>query len=1051
MRAAGATTRTFKPRPVHAGVRRGAGRVMLTAALAVPACVALPASAGAEEVRSILGSATPAVADAGDAHSVELGVKFRSEVPGTVKGIRFYKSPLNTGTHVGSLWNASGTLLASATFTGETGSGWQQVSFPSGVPIAANTTYAAGYLAPAGHYSATAEGFAAQLSNPPLTALASSASPNGVYTYSATSTFPGNSFKATDYFVDVAFEAAHAAPPGQVPVPSAAAATRSASVSWSAPPEGGAASEYKVTPYTGGQPQTALSATVPATATRATIAGLTNGLPYTFTVTAVNGLGAGAASPASAAVVPADTIFDFATPAAVDAGDAHSVELGVKFRAEAEGLVTGVRFYKAPLNGGTHVVSLWSSSGAILATATAAGETPSGWQKVNFATPVRVTANTVYVAGYLAPAGHYSATSGGLTAAAVNGPLATIANSTSPDGVFSYSTSSTFPTSSFQGANYWVDVDYEPSPSASAPGPPGQVSASAGNASALVSWSSPVSGGAVAEYQITPHSGSESLPPTAVTGAPPQTTATVAGLQNGHTYTFTVKALNTYGASGESEASPPVTPASMPAAPSGVSAATASSQALVSWSPPSSNGGSPITGYEIVPTAGGSALSPVYVGASATSGLVTGLSDGTSYTFTVTTLTAAGSSQPSIPSAPVSPQATLFDFSTPKTLAAGDPHAVELGVKFSSRVAGTVTGIRFYKATANTGTHVGSLWNAAGQLLASATFTNETASGWQQVSFSTPVAIAPNTTYVAGYLAPRGEYSVTSGAFTSTGVSNPPLQAPATTVSANGVYLYTNASAFPTNTFKGNNYWVDIDFTPKLEPTIVEPLIGETHAYPNQVPQNRAAILAWPFTATKTGTLTAMHLYIFKSTAPGVEGAEFAVYANRTYSYQEPFSVYGKNGLYWQESGLAPECPGTLLEVKSAFFSKPAANEWREVPGFKVALEAGKQYWLAILVHADANGQVLYYGKRSTEVGTLASKPWGVYSNEAENNARRIEELPPPPAVKQIKESTKGWQQEEPPGTEFQIGREAQEDGGPPSFYATGETAEAAEAGLSTP
>ena len=52
-------------------------------------------------------------------------------------------------------------------------------------------------------------------------------------------------------------------------------------------------------------------------------------------------------------------------------------------------------------------------------------------------------------------------------------------------------------------------------------------------------------------------------------------------------------------------------------------------------------------------------------------------------------------------------------------------------------------GIRFYKAAANTGTHIGNLWTASGQLLASATFTNETASGWQQVNFASPVPIMP--------------------------------------------------------------------------------------------------------------------------------------------------------------------------------------------------------------------------------------------------------------------------------------------------------------------
>ena len=80
-------------------------------------------------------------------------------------------------------------------------------------------------------------------------------------------------------------------------------------------------------------------------------------------------------------------------------------------------------------------------------------------------------------------------------------------------------------------------------------------------------------------------------------------------------------------------------------------------------------------------------------------------------------------------------------------------------MKFTSDIFGTITAIRFYKATANTGTHVGSLWTSTGQLLAQATFTGETASGWQQVSFSKPVPVVPGTTYVASYFAPKGHYS----------------------------------------------------------------------------------------------------------------------------------------------------------------------------------------------------------------------------------------------------------------------------------------------------
>ncbi|WP_037973160.1 DUF4082 domain-containing protein, partial [Streptosporangium amethystogenes] len=89
--------------------------------------------------------------------------------------IRFYKGPQNTGTHVGSLWTSSGQLLASATFTNETASGWQQVNFPTPVNIAANTTYIASYHTTSGFYSVTRPYFTTQYTNSPLLALANGA------------------------------------------------------------------------------------------------------------------------------------------------------------------------------------------------------------------------------------------------------------------------------------------------------------------------------------------------------------------------------------------------------------------------------------------------------------------------------------------------------------------------------------------------------------------------------------------------------------------------------------------------------------------------------------------------------------------------------------------------------------------------------------------------------------------------------------------------------------------------------------------------------------
>jgi len=154
----------------------------------------------------------------------------------------------------------------------------------------------------------------------------------------------------------------------------------------------------------------------------------------------------------------------------------------------------------------------------------------------------------------------------------------------------------------------------------------------------------------------------------------------------------------------------------------------------------------------------------------------------------------------------------------PSTATPGTPDVnqnlpVELGVRFTSSSSGFITGVRFYKGVNNTGTHVGHLWSSSGALLASATFTGESGSGWQQVNFSSPVAITANTVYVASYFSPTGDFPVDRNYFNAA-VNNPPLQALQNgTSSLNGVYNYGSSSAFPTSSFQASNYWVDIVFS----------------------------------------------------------------------------------------------------------------------------------------------------------------------------------------------------------------------------------------------
>ena len=282
--------------------------------------------------------------------------------------------------------------------------------------------------------------------------------------------------------------------------------------------------------------------------------------------------------------------------------------------------------------------NLWSASGQLLAQATFTNETASGWQSVSFSQPVTILPNTTYVVAYLAPNGHESGDSGyfypGPAPTQAGGadynspPLYAVSNTSSANGLYSYTATPAFPTSTFEAANYWVDPVFTP---IAAPGKVTNVTAAAGFDSANVSWSAPSTGGAPTTYTVTPYIGSTAQTPTTVTGTPPTTSATITNLQEGTAYTFKVQASNPNGAGPSSDPSNPVTPTGPqpPAVPTGVSAIPASGQAMVSWTAPNSNG-SAITSYTITPYIGSTPQTSTQVlNGSATSATVTGLTNGT--------------------------------------------------------------------------------------------------------------------------------------------------------------------------------------------------------------------------------------------------------------------------------------------------------------------------------------------------------------------------------------------------------------------------------------
>lgn len=186
--------------------------------------------------------------------------------------------------------------------------------------------------------------------------------------------------------------------------------------------------------------------------------------------------------------------------------------------------------------------------------------------------------------------------------------------------------------------------------SSSVPGSPTGVTATPGNAAATVNWTPPTSTGygAITNYTVTSSPGGITA-----TASASATSATVVGLTNGTAYTFSVTAANPAGTGPPSAPSNSVIPqAGVPGIPTNVSAAPANTRANVSWTPPANSGGSAITLYTVTSTPGNVTAT---AGGSASTAVVTGLTNGVSYTFTVTASNASGAGIPSSPSNAVVP------------------------------------------------------------------------------------------------------------------------------------------------------------------------------------------------------------------------------------------------------------------------------------------------------------------------------------------------------------------------------------------------------------
>ncbi len=683
---------------------------------------------------SLFDDTTPAEALASlDTRPVTLGVTFTADTEGSVLGVRFLKAPGNDGAHVGAVWSATGERLATATFTGETTSGWQEVRFDTPVRVTAGTSYTASYESPGGRYSYTANGFAPTgRAVGPLTAGATA----GVFTYQVG--LAPTATSSANYWVDVLFEPTPPplAPPPVVPPPPTASATEvstaaDVTVSFAAPVAEGTAELVLVDTTTNalvaGRPQVDATG---GTATFSPATPLPGGRVYRATVSGAQSRGGVTMTPYSFIFTTTTsnqcpcTLFDDRSPATASASDRGTVEVGTRFVPGVDGRITAVRFYKGPSNTGPHVATVWSAAGVALRQVTFTAESASGWQSATLATPLDVTAGTDYVVSYLAPAGGYAFTEGVFTTAWTRGPLTAPADTLSArNGVYRYGGG--FPSDSSGPTSYFVDVVFSPAdgvaPTLTARTPPQGATSVAVGAVVTATFSEPVSTASVT-LDLTIGG---ALVPGSTTYDPPS-----------RTVTFRPR-----------DALPPS------------ASATASASAR---------------DYDGV-----------------------GLAGTTSWTFTTGPADAEPGTCP----------CTLLDPAVaPAVAATSDTDAIEVGIQFVPELNGRITGIRFYKGAGNTGTHVGTVWSASGQALAQVTFTGETASGWQDAIFATPIPVVAGAAYTASYTAPQGRYAATPDAFTTTSISGP-LRIPG---GGNGVYRY--GGGYPTASFRSTNYFVDVVF-----------------------------------------------------------------------------------------------------------------------------------------------------------------------------------------------------------------------------------------------
>ncbi len=426
----------------------------------------------------------PSLLLSNDGQPLELGMKFRTLLDGVVTALRYVKPAGATGTRTGNLWTSAGVHLASAPFINETASGWQEVVLSTPVPVVAGTTYVVSYFSSSGDYVGTPGFFTQEVGNGLVRAIANGTDgPNGVYLYTPSSAFPNQAATSSNYYADVVLYADFAdltAPTvtQQLPAPGATAVATNTEITATFDE---ALDPSSVDAATFELRDGALNL-VPAVVLYERGTGRARLLPAanliattTYTATLHGGAAGARIRDAAGNALAGDVVWTFTTaslpacpctvfvPTAGPTDGVHNdsspIELGMRFRADIDGLITSLRYFKPGGASGQHIGSVWTNGGTLLARATFTNETASGWQEVLLATPVPVTTGTSYVVSYFSASGDYVSTLDFFGQSVGSGLVHGLADGfDGPNGMFTYTAAPAFPTGAFRSSNYWVDV-----------------------------------------------------------------------------------------------------------------------------------------------------------------------------------------------------------------------------------------------------------------------------------------------------------------------------------------------------------------------------------------------------------------------------------------------------------------------------------------------------------------------------------------------------------------------------------------------------------------